>query len=456
MNSKKLTIILVFLTQILFAQTKLTGLWKGNIRVNKDTFDIEVQFDKEKGDYTGKLSIPIQNALDLPFKNIKLDQGNVYFTYGNSILIFDGKTSNDSINGIFKQSIYTGAFSLKYVGTLKEIAEKLPYNEEEVSFTNGDVNIGGTLSTPKNKESCPAVIMITGSGAQNRNENIYGFEIFKVIADYLTRNGIAVLRMDDRGIGKSTGDFAKATTLDFASDIEKAYLFLKLQKHINVNNIGLFGHSEGGIIASMVANKFPEIAFVVSMAGPTLKGDELLMLQSKSLLKANGSPDSIINAAAKENRIIYDAILTGKGWDKVDSMLYIQFKKELKSMDDSKKAFIRDPEKFIQMKIQNQEKQLQTDWFKFFLSYDPMPELVKLKCKTLLLYGSKDTQVPAIENIKRANAFLNDKKNISIKTIENGNHLFQNASSGSPDEYSKLEKAFIAGFLGSIKDFILK
>lgn len=456
MKIKLITFGFILCSQLNFAQTKLNGLWKGDIKVNKDTFAIEVTFDKENGEYTGKMNVPIQNAQDLPLKNIRTKKDSVYFTFGNSIMIFDGKASNDSIHGVFKQAIYTGSFSLKFIGTPKDIAEKLPYNEQEVSFPNGDITLGGTLSTPKGKGPFPAVILITGSGAQNRNETIYGFEIFKVIADHLTKKGIAVLRLDDRGIGKSTGDFAKSTTLDFAGDIEKAYLFLKEQKQIDSKQIGLFGHSEGGIIAPIVANKYPEIAFIVSMAGPTLKGDDLLLLQTKALLKSSGANDSLIKATCNSNKIIYEAVLTGRGWDKVDSMLYIQFKQELDSMDVSKKAFVRDPDKFIRMRIQTQEKQLQSPWFKYFLSYDPAAELDKLNCRALLLYGSKDLQVPAKENISRANEITKGKTNFSIKTIDDANHLFQKAKTGSPEEYSKLDKLFVAGFMENITSFILQ
>ncbi|MEI7595604.1 MAG: alpha/beta fold hydrolase [Bacteroidota bacterium] len=449
-------IILFFLLNVSFSfsQIKLPGLWKGQIFTNGDTIKFEVTFKKEKKQYDGLMDVPEQNALDLPLKNITLQKDKVHFTFGNSIMVFDGVGAKDSINGNFQQSIYAGSFFLKKVGTLKQISQKSPYNEQEVSIANNDIVLGGTLSSPKGKGPFPAVILITGSGAQNRNETIFGFEIFKVIADYLTRNGIAVLRLDDRGIGKSTGDFTKSTTLDFASDIEKAFEFLKTKKIINPSKIGLLGHSEGGIIAPIVANKYTDVAFVVLMAGPAITGEEILLLQTKEIMIADNAPDSIINKAVYTNALLYNAVKTGKGWDKVDSILYLQVKSELDSMSLNKKSLIKDEAKYINLRIKNIEKQVLSDWFKFFLTYNPFPALVELKCPALLLYGEKDLQVPSVENAQSAKKAILNNPNAIIKLYPKANHLFQNANTGSVREYSKLEPKFTDGFLDDIFNFI--
>ena len=444
----------VFIFNSSFSQTKLLGLWKGYILSNGDSINIELVFSKEKNQYTGIMNIPAQNAMDLPIKNISLQKEKIHFTFGNSIMIFDGTMLKDSVVGDFKQSMYAGNFYLKKVGTIKEISKKLPYKEEEVSIVNNDIVLGGSLTIPKGKGPFPAVILITGSGAQNRNESTYGFHIFKVIADYLTRNGVAVLRLDDRGIGKSTGDFSKATTLDFASDIEKAFEYLKLNKNINPSKIGLLGHSEGGLVAPIVANKYSDVAFVISMAGPAITGEDILLLQTRLIMEAENISDSLINKAVYTNSLLYYAVKTGRDWDKVDSILALQVKSELDSTPLNKKALIKDEAKYINLRVKNIEKNVLSDWFKFFLSYDPKPALSNLNCPALLLYGGKDLQVPATENIKSAELAFADKQNKTIKLYPTANHLFQNANTGSVSEYAKLDPKFVDGFLEDILKFI--
>ena len=326
-----------------------------------------------------------------------------------------------------------------------------PYHEEEVTIENtkDNVSLSGTLTYPTTGKNFPAVILITGSGQQNRNEEIFGHRPFLVLSDYLTRLGIAVLRVDDRGIGKSTGNFSQSTTADFANDVRAEVAYLKMRTEIDQKKIGLIGHSEGGMIAPIVALDEKDIAFIVLMAGPGLPGDKLLILQTKLLGQITGGDSATIAKSMSFNQSIYKIVKDEKDSIAAHKKLHDAYIRFYVSIGKGK-SYEKDD-------IEKQVKAVQTPWFKYFLTYDPIPALEKIKCPLLALNGQKDLQVPPKENLLEIEKALKKAKNKNFKTVElkGLNHLFQTANTGSPAEYAGIDETIAPEVLNTIGDWIL-
>ncbi|HEX3821259.1 MAG TPA: alpha/beta fold hydrolase, partial [Candidatus Sulfotelmatobacter sp.] len=318
-----------------------------------------------------------------------------------------------------------------------------PYREEEVHYDNKvqNVTLAATLTIPEGKGPFPGVVLITGSGPQDRDESLMGHKPFLVLSDYLTRHGIAVLRADDRGTGMSTGVFANATTADFATDAEAGIEYLKTRTEINPHKIGLIGHSEGGVIAPMVAARNKDVAFIVMMAGTGVPGDQVLEAQGEAISIANGtSPTEAARKAAKEKEI-----LTLIETEKDDAKL----EKELR---DKMAGDI--PEGQVGAQI----KQATSPWFRYFLTYDPATALRKLTCPVLAIDGSLDKQVLPSQNLPAIRKALEEagNKHFEIDELAGLNHLFQTAKTGSPAEYAEIEETIAPAALETISSWILK
>ncbi|RAJ14470.1 alpha/beta hydrolase family protein [Olleya aquimaris] len=328
------------------------------------------------------------------------------------------------------------------------------YNIEEVTYTNKDADsvvLSGTLTLPKKVKNPAVAILINGSGAHDRDCNIAGHKPFWVIADYLTNNGIAVLRFDERGVGKSTGDIRNATTYDLASDVEAGIKYLKTRTDIDQSKIGLIGHSEGGIIAPMVASKNNDIAFIVMLAGPGVRGDQLLETQNKKILKSIGLTEEALNIQLELNSNFYRIILEEKN-DSIRTKIETFINKyQEKNKDNKTVAFILNPVAKKQM-IDTYS----IPWLIEFIRLDPKPFLEKTTCPVLALNGTKDFQVLHDVNLPAIEAHLKTAKNkdVTIKKIEDLNHLFQTAKTGSTSEYTTLEETFSNNVLKLISDWI--
>ncbi|MDT0650884.1 alpha/beta hydrolase family protein, partial [Autumnicola edwardsiae] len=326
----------------------------------------------------------------------------------------------------------------------QEPTKPFPYNSEEISFYNDidKITLAGTLTTPKNKKDFTTAILISGSGPQNRNEEIMNHKPFLIISDYLTRNGIAVLRYDDRGIGESQGEYSKATSKDLSRDTEAAIKYLKSRKDINKNKIGLVGHSEGGLIAPMIASNTNDVSFIVLLAGPGLKGGQLLLLQKKLIEQKSGINDTAVNKSQEIFKGAYEIVSTFKGNDEeLRNKLKGYFNEKLNhSMEDSQ----------INSLIEN----ITSPWMKYFIKYDPSSALKKIDIPVLALFGKNDLQVPAVENSKAFQDFGN--KNIEIIQLDNLNHLFQESKTGMPNEYSEIEQTISPKVLDIISKWIIE
>jgi len=280
-----------------------------------------------------------------------------------------------------------------------------------------------------------------------------GHKPFLVIADYLTRNGIAVLRFDDRGIAKSKGSFATATSADFATDALAAVEYLKTRKEIDSKKIGIAGHSEGGMIAPMCAVNSNDVSFIVLLAGTGVTGEEILLLQTELILKANGSPKEEVEKSIKQNKLIYEVIK-----EEADSLIMYNKLVELYNEDVSKMSEDekKKPENSKDM-FERGAKQILSPWFRFFIKYDPRPTLEQVNVPVLALNGGKDLQVDPKQNLPEIEKALKSGGNKNFKTVElpGLNHLFQPAETGAPGEYAKIETTFSEDALKIMKDWII-
>lgn len=319
----------------------------------------------------------------------------------------------------------------------------LPYDEQNVSYSNPEaegVSLAGTFTKPSSGGPFPAVLLISGAGPQDRNESIAGHKPFLVIADYLTRRGMAVLRVDDRGTGESTGKFATATTQDFASDAEAGVHYLMSRDDVDQQHIGLLGHGEGAIIAPMVAVKMPQIAFLVLLAGTGVPGEEVLLAQTERAEETAHVPPDQIKADKKIGKLLYDMVREGKS--------EVDLRKALFSLPEKDKPYIEG--------WQRQLPGLEAPWLRFFLSYDPAPVLEKVKCPVLALEGEKDMQVVPDQNVPAIKKALErgGNHNSEVIILPKLNYMFQTADTGLGWEYGKISETIAPAVLAKIGDWI--
>ena len=328
-----------------------------------------------------------------------------------------------------------------------------PYKVEEVSVKNTQdgITLAGTLTLPEKGNKFPAVVLVTGSGAQNRNEEIMGHKPFLVIADYLTRNGIAVLRCDDRGTAASQGDYASATNEDFAKDTEAALNYLRSRKEINTKKIGIIGHSCGGTIAFDIAAKAPNISFIISLAGAAVRGDSLMLKQVELISKSQGMPDPVWQTMKPSVRHRYSLLQqTDKSSDEIRKEVYADVTRTMSAEQ------LKDLNTVQQLSAQINS--MTSPWYLHFMRYDPTASLKKIKCPVLALNGEKDIQVDADMNLTAIKQHIseNGNKNVTIKAYPKLNHLFQTCEKGTLAEYGQLEETINPEVLKDMTEWIKK
>jgi uncharacterized protein len=321
-----------------------------------------------------------------------------------------------------------------------------PYREEEVTFDDAaaQVKLAGTLTLPPGAGPFPAVVLVAGSGPNTRDEPILGHKPFLVLADHLTRRGIAVLRYDKRGTGASGGDYAKATTMDFASDAQAAAAYLRGRPEIDPKRVGLIGHSEGGLVVPIVATRDPATAFIVMMAGPGVDGADILREQGRLIGKAMGADDAQVAKADDLRQQMFTLVR-----DEKDPTVAAAKLRTLASDYAKSNGF---PESAIDAQIAA----VNSDWFRFFFDYDPAPTLAKVRCPVLALDGSLDLQVPPDQNLPPIRAALAHNPKAEVVELPGLNHLFQTAKTGAPGEYVQIEETIAPAALDTITDWVLK
>lgn len=443
-------------------------IWEGTLKIGGVELRLVFHLFKQKdGTYLGTMDSPDQGAKGISLDEVSIKDDAVRLEVKSAGVVFEGKRdkAGKEIAGDFKQAGQTIPLTLNKVAKAKEPRrpqtpkKPSPYEEEEVRYENkvGGIKLAGALTVPRSKGPFPAVILITGSGAQDRDETILGHKPFLVLADYLTRRGIAVLRVDDRGVGGSTGSTSQATSADFADDVLAGVEFLKGRKEINASQIGLIGHSEGGIIAPLAASRSKDVAFIVLLAGTGLPGDEILFLQAAAMLKLAGADAQQLAGQKALQERIFAVVRQEKdntvAEKKVRAALVEHASKSGK--EQTKEAV----ESLAALPaLDGQVQMVLSPWFRHFLDHDPRPTLRKVSCPVLALIGEKDLQVPAEVNLKAIAAALKegDNKDATTQELPNLNHLFQTCKTGSVTEYASIEETMAPAALETIAEWITK
>ena len=457
----------ILISHFLFTQNipaELEGTWMGKLNVG---YDLRIVFHFEIDNDT------IYTILDSPDQGVK-DIWTESTTYHNGEINIDiplikanykgnYSAADETITGIFSQG-YSIPLNLEKTDTIEPIhrpqnpVEPFPYKAEEVKFENinaDSVALAGTITIPPGEGPFKAVILVTGSGPQDRNESLLGHSPFWVLADYLSRKNIIVLRYDDRGIASSTGNYSIATSKDFASDANAAVNYLlSRKKELHISEIGIAGHSEGGLIAPLTASENKNVDFLVLIAGPGIPGDSILNLQGNLIAKTSGMGDTALNYYMQLRTHMMDVVKTETDFEIMKRKII-----------EVNKSFLKTTPQPILDQFGFSEKDTLTGvdfyantWMKYFLTYDPRPVLEKTKIPVLAINGTKDLQVPSSENLQAIETALKKAHNKNYKTIpiEGLNHLFQKCSLCTVNEYSLLDETFNEGAMKIIADWILQ
>ncbi|MFW5756900.1 MAG: alpha/beta hydrolase family protein [Tangfeifania sp.] len=435
-----------------------TGNWSGEMELSGSKLELIFKISlEENGELSVKMDVPAQGAMNLPVSKTEVKTDSIFLQVAMIAGHFSGKKVSDTtIIGNWSQSGLNFPLTLNRTEKVTELKRPqtpqppFPYHTEEVSYENtrAGIKLAGTLTLPEQAENVPAVILISGSGPQDRDETIFEHKPFWVIADYLTRNGIAVLRVDDRGVGGSEGNTGNSTSKDFAGDVLAGIEFLKTRKEISHSKIGLIGHSEGGIIAPIVANETRDVAFIVLLAGPGIPGEQILYEQGRLIGLASGMTEEQVAQNRKTQEAIFNIIKTEK-----DSV--VRLDRLQRTLTGGMYPMMNEDQNKA---IDQQVATINSPWFHYFLTYDPRPALSKLKCPVMAIIGEKDLQVPPKSNLPAIEKALKEGGNENFKTMElpHLNHLFQHCETGSVAEYAQIEETISPEALKIVAEWIWK
>jgi pimeloyl-ACP methyl ester carboxylesterase len=430
------------------------GHWEGSIALPGAALAVLVDLNYD-GAWSGTADIPVQGAKGLPLTRIRIADAGIEFSLAGipGDPTFVGKLIQGKISGTFTQGGQSFAFDLGRIRIppltrFQEPQPPFPYEVSEVTYANGPITLAGTLTSPSQGGPFPAVVLISGSGPQDRNEEVMGHKPFLVLADHLTRAGIAVLRVDDRGVGGSSGSVSEATSQDFAGDVLAGVAFLKSRPRIDAKRIGLIGHSEGGIIAPIAASRSGDIAFVVMLAGTGVPGDEVLRHQMSRIARASGMDEGKLRTILDEQDKLLSLVEAGAD----DKAVREQLRKLLSAQlgEAASGSMLEDG-------VNQAMLQMGSPWFRFFLQYDPRAALRNVRVPVLVLNGELDLQVDPAQNVPEIRKALEEagNKEYTVTVLPGLNHLFQKAGTGSPLEYDAIEETMNPAALDAVREWIL-
>lgn len=434
---------------------QLQGTWEGNLHVMGIDYVARITVHERAPDKPLQATLAIPQQVSMPLgAEVTVDSDTSSASFSIAALQASYEASLDASGNVLCGSWKQGGMSfplemtrtpyehIMHIPRVQDPKEPYPYHVQEVTFTNHTegIQLAGTFTYPKEGGPFPAVILVTGSGAHSRDMEIFAHRPFKVLADHLSRNGIAVLRYDDRGAGSSEGNPNLGNSLDFSRDTEAALDFLLAQNVVDHEAIGIIGISEGGMIAPMVAHRRDEVSFLVLMAAPGIPGDQLLMSQSEALMTAQGFPQEKIDAALAVNRAAYDLVLSPLEGEKLAS--------ELSGV--MKQLGLSDAE------IQGQVAMITLPWMRYYIAYDPSEVLAQTRIPVLVLQGDRDTQVIAHENVPAIEKALHTAGNTryTVKVYPEMNHLFQPSATGLPPEYGIIDITMDQGVMEDISSWV--
>jgi pimeloyl-ACP methyl ester carboxylesterase len=329
-----------------------------------------------------------------------------------------------------------------------------PYRSDPLSVTNGAVTLAGTLTMPQGSGPFPAVVLLTGSGGQNRDEEVFGFKVFGVLADHLTRHGIAVYRHDDRGVGQSTGSIATSTTADFADDALAGVARLAAMPEIDAARIGLIGHSEGAAAAAIAAAKSPSVKFIVMLAGPGVPGDIVTRRQATDAATAMGAGPEAVATIEAAHRALSEANRRNASVDEITAALKALMTAQVEGAPAAQRAMLGDIPSWVEKNYRPHLAQMTSPWMKYFVAFDPADALRKVTVPAYAAFGELDTQVLPELNEGPVRQALAGNARATVKVYPEANHLFQRAKTGLVTEYGTLEKAFLPELLDDVATWI--
>lgn len=442
---------------------KLEGNWMGALDIAGAKLRLVLKVEKAASGYTAKLDSIDQGAKDLSIDTVTLEGSNVAFAAAQFGMGYKGAMSSDGseIVGTFSQGGSSTAFVFKRITEAPKVLTRpqdpvkpYPYNEENVIYRNftDNVKLAGTLTLPRAVGKHPAVILISGSGGQDRDSFVFGHRPFLVLADHLTRNGIAVLRVDDRGMGESELGSLDATSENFMGDVLAGVEFLKSRKDIDSKKIGLIGHSEGGMIAPMAAVKSRDIAFIIMLAGMGQSGEDVIYTQNALLGKAAGTPADAIANSVRLARAANAVVKAHSDKRQIEEGINAMLEKYAAEMNDAdRKAF--EP---AAASARSSMGMYTMPWYRFFIMFDPVQTLKKVKVPVLALNGELDLQIAYKENLDLIAAGLKAEgnKDVTVKSFPKLNHLFQTSQTGQISEYAKIDETISPEVLTTISEWI--
>ena len=451
------------------ATPSAVGDWSGTLNAGGTQLRLVVHFTKQSGGgLAGTLDSLDQGANGIPFSLVRQAGGKVHAEASGIKAVYDGTLdpAGKTIAGHWTQVMPLPLTLTRMPAATRaallqndrpqEPTPPYPYAASDITFPGGaaGVTLAGTLTVPPGDGPFTAAVLIAGSGPNDRDETILRHKLFLVLADDLTRRGIAVLRYDKRGIGKSTGNYALATSRDFAEDARAAFAYLKAQPRVNPAKIGLIGHSEGGLIAPMVAAKSRDVAFLVLLAGTGFSGERIIAEQAALIGKAEGASDADVAKSQVTEKAVLAVAVHEPNADAARIKIEALMRQAFAAATPAQKKAAGDPT----LLIRAQSAALVSPWFRYFLAYDPAPTLQQVHCPVLALDGSLDLQVPPAENLAAIGAALKAGGNTDVTTTElpGLNHLFQTAHTGSPSEYGKIEETLSPTLLKVVGDWVEK
>ncbi|MDB4923417.1 alpha/beta fold hydrolase [Mucilaginibacter sp.] len=452
----------------------LTGSWQGSIPVGSVSLRLVFNIDRNNdGAYRSTLDSPDQKAFGIACSKTTVVKDSLFVEIavigGSYKGLWDGK---DGIIGTYAQGGGKTTLNLKHITAAEKadlskepVRSQTPkppfgYVSEDVEYDNADKSLhyGASFTRPNGSGKYPAVIIISGSGTQDRNGTIFGHKLYWVLADYLTKNGIAVLRVDDRGAGKSSlgNNIKDVTSLDFSYDVEASLNYLETRADVNIKHIGLIGHSEGGIIAPMVAARRKDVSFIVLWGGPAVGGAVTITEQYAYAFKSGGLDTVAINAFKQLHLGILKLFASSPNVDSLDKQITPVFENWKKAQTPKTLDELHAKDVDIKDVYKQYNSLYNIPWMRFFIAYDPENDLSKVKCSLLAINGEKDTQVDAASNLSLIKKILtkNGNKDFEVKALPGLNHLLQTAATGDLSEYEKIEETMSPVAMKIISDWI--
>lgn len=429
------------------------GYWEGAIDVNNQELEIRITFSYSDGEMDGSIDIPQQQAFNLPVEVLTATPDSLVFQFqtGTGVAVFyaDRIVNEERVEGRFEQMGGEYSFYLEKKNISSGLYAELP--EQELIIPSEAGQIGGSLVLTESTN--PLIILISGSGSQERDENVAGFRVFGELTQELYRDGFSTFRYDDRGVGQSTGN-GDATLPDLANDLTDIINYLKNNYNDRFTKLILAGHSQGGLVASLAA-RTAAVDGIIYLASPFFSGDKIINQQIRALSAANDIPEEVIELNLEFQNQIYDVVKKSEGWEEIENNLASRLWQQIERLPEKQREALGDMDSFVQSQVQRQLASAKSRWFKSLVEIEPDSLVSKLDIPQLAIFGEKDKQVIADLNFDKS-LEIQSESNVQLQSIiiPEANHLFQEAETGMPTEYGILEREFTEGFIIAITSWL--